>query len=62
VVGYAADREEVGRPLAHWPAAWAFHSLWVCWLLAVLGIPVLLRFMPEMMLRPRRRWANEGET
>ena len=49
------------RPLANWPEAWGFHSLWVCWLLAVLGIPILIGFMPENMLRPRRRWANEGE-
>jgi hypothetical protein len=59
--GYAADRAEIGRPLANWPKAWGFHSLWVCWLLAVLGIPILIGFMPENMLRPRRRWANEGE-
>jgi len=59
--GYAGDRVVIGRPLANWPDGWAFHSLWVCWLVAVLGIPILIGFMPETMLRPRRRWANEGE-
>ena len=58
---YAADRQEIGRPLADWPTAWGFHSLWVCWLVSVLGIPILIGFMPEIMLRPRRRWSNEGE-
>jgi len=58
---YAADRRAIGRPLANWPQAWVFHSLWVCWFVSILGIPILIGFMPESMLRPLRRWADAGE-
>jgi hypothetical protein len=49
---YAAVRDAAGDPLAHWPSWWMFHSLWVCWVVAVLGLPIALGFMPDSMLRP----------
>ena len=29
-----------------------FRSLWVCWLVAILGVPILIGFMTDKMLRP----------
>ena len=49
---YAAVRENAGDSLAYWPPWWMFHSLWVCWLIAVLGLPIAIGFMPDSMLRP----------
>ncbi len=49
---YAAAREHAVDPLANWPTWWAFHSMWVCWLVAVLGIPIVIGFLPDAMLRP----------
>ena len=49
---YAAVREAAGDSMAYWPSSWMFHSLWVCWLIAVLAIPIAIGFMPDSMLRP----------
>ena len=49
---HAAYRAQIGHPLHGWPRWWMFHSMWVCWLIAILGIPVLLGFMNDDMLRP----------
>ncbi|HEY0519419.1 MAG TPA: DUF3376 domain-containing protein [Ilumatobacteraceae bacterium] len=49
---YAAVRQRDRHPLGGWPRAWMFHSLWVCWLIAILGIPIAIGFMPDSMLRP----------
>ena len=49
---YAAVRESADDPLARWPPWWMFHSLWVCWLAAILAIPIAIGFMPDSMLRP----------
>ncbi|MEP7114844.1 MAG: hypothetical protein ABI862_16365, partial [Ilumatobacteraceae bacterium] len=55
VFAYAAVRHEAGDALANWPPWWMFHSLWVCWLIAILGIPIGIGFMPDSMLRPQSR-------
>ncbi len=49
---HAAYRAQIGHPLDDWPRWWMFHSMWVCWLVGILGIPILLGFMNDKMLRP----------
>jgi Protein of unknown function (DUF3376) len=52
VFAHAAFRVHDHDPVAWWPRPWMFHSLWVCWVLAILGIPIIIGFMPDSMLRP----------
>ena len=49
---HAAFRAQVGDALDDWPRWWMFHSMLVCWLISILGIPLLLGFMNDKMLRP----------
>ena len=49
---HAAYRAQIGHPLDDWPRWWMFHSMWVCWLVGILGIPILLGFMNDKMLCP----------
>jgi hypothetical protein len=58
---HAAFREEAGDPVAFWPGWWMFHSLWVCWVLAILGMPILIGFMTDDMLRPDPPEPDAGE-
>jgi Protein of unknown function (DUF3376)/Patatin-like phospholipase len=62
---YAAIRHESGDALANWPPWWMFRSLWVCWLIAILGIPIGIGFMPDSMLRPQsnaRQIVDDSDT
>jgi TRAP-type C4-dicarboxylate transport system permease small subunit len=60
---HAAYRAQIGHPLDDWPRWWMFHSLFVCWVLAILVIPVLLGFMTDNMLRPHSTAADSsGQT
>ena len=48
---YAAARHR-DNPVPHWPQGWPFHSMWVAWTIAVLGLPVLIGRLPDSWLRP----------
>jgi len=57
---HAAYRAQIGHPLHDWPRWWMFHSMLVCWLIAILVIPVLLGFMNDTMLRPHPTAADDS--
>jgi hypothetical protein len=57
---HAAFRAQIGHPLDDWPRWWMFHSLLVCWVIAILVIPLLLGFMTDNMLRPHPAGPDTG--
>jgi predicted acylesterase/phospholipase RssA len=52
-IAYAAHARQVGIDLRLWPDGWPFHSMWIAWVLAILGLPVLVSHLPPRLLSPR---------
>jgi hypothetical protein len=43
-----------------WFDIWPVHTLWVCWIVAIMVLPMLLGKLPHYWLVPRRPSANTG--
>ena len=52
-VAFAAIEADAGRGLGAYPDAWPFHSMWVCWLIAVVATSLAIGLLPEKLLKPR---------
>jgi hypothetical protein len=49
-VAHVASDPKAAEP---WPNWWPFHSMWIAWLIAILGLPVLIGHLPARWLGPR---------
>ncbi len=52
---FAYVGQHLDRHFRGWPDAWPFHTMWVAWLVAVLGLPVAIGHLPAAWLSPGSR-------
>jgi hypothetical protein len=48
-IAHVASDPHAAEP---WPIAWPFHSMWIAWFIAILGLPVLIGRLPARWLGP----------
>ncbi len=48
-VAHVASHPKAAEP---WPIQWPFHSMWIAWLIAILGLPMLVGRLPARWLGP----------
>ncbi len=59
---FAYVGQHLDRNFRGWPHAWPFHTMWVAWLVAVLGLPVLIGHLPAAWLSPGARRTPSDST
>ncbi len=52
-MAHTSAQAAAGLEVAHWPEWWPFHSMWTAWMIAILGVPILIGWMPDRLLRPK---------
>ncbi len=52
-MAHTSARAAAGFEVDNWPEWWPFHSMWTAWMVAILGVPILIGWMPDRLLRPK---------